>query len=100
MENKELEVKDNGIDKELLKKVVDEETLNAIKENKLTKRALVNAFLELAGEFEQLQKAVNSLYSVITTATGPFLAELFYDLNQNIKKQEKKSSKKNKNTIQ
>lgn len=100
MENKELEIKDDSVNKELLKKIVDEETLKAIQENKITKRALVNAFLELAEEFEQLQKAVNSLYSVITIATGPFLAELFYDLNQNIKKQEKKSSKKNKNIIQ
>lgn len=100
MENNELEKQDSGINQELLKKVVNEETLQAIKENKLTKRALANAFLELAEEFEQLQKAINSLYSVITTATGPFLADLFYDLNQNIKKQEKKSSKKNKNIIQ
>lgn len=100
MENKELEIKDDGVNKETLKKIVDEETLTAIKENKITKRALVNAFLELAEEFEQLQKAINSLYSVITTATGPFLAELFYDLNQNIKKQEKKTSKKNKNIVQ
>ena len=100
MENKELEIKDDSVNKEFLKNIVDEETLKAIQENKITKRALVNAFLELAEEFEQLQKAVNSLYSVITIATGPFLAELFYDLNQNIKKQEKKSSKKNKNIIQ
>lgn len=100
MENNELQKQDSGINQELLKKVVNEETLQAIKDNKLTKRALANAFLELAEEFEQLQKAINSLYSVITTATGPFLADLFYDLNQNIKKQEKKSSKKDKNIIQ
>ena len=96
----QVEVKDNGINKEMLSKIVNEETIKAVKDNKLTKRALTNAFLELAEEFENLQKAVNSLYNVITTATGPFLANLFYDLNQNVKKEEKKLSKKRKNDIQ
>lgn len=98
--NENIEVKDDGINKELLKKIVDEKTLEAIKDNKLTKRAMVNAYLELAEEFENLQKAINSLYNVITTATGPFLADLFYDLNQNVKKEEKRLSKKRKNDIQ
>ncbi len=99
-EEKKVEIKDDGVNKETIKKIVDEETLKAIKDNKLNQRALVNAFLELAEQVEEMNKIISSLYSVLTTVTGPFLADWLYELNQNLLKEEKKNSKKQKNNIQ
>lgn len=99
-EEKKIEVKDDGINKDLLKKIVDEETLKAVKDGKLTQRALVNAFVELAEQVEEMNKIISSLYNVLTTVTGPFLGDWLYELNQNILKEEKKNSKKSKNNIQ
>lgn len=106
MENKQtndIEIKDNGIDKELLKKIVDKETLDAILDNKKNKRALANALIELAEQQEKELKALDNIYSIITTFSSPFLADYFYDLNQNVAKENKKAkntTKKAKNNIQ
>ena len=99
-EEKKIEVKDDGINKDLLKKIVDEENLKAVKDGKLTQRALVNAFVELAEQVEEMNKIISSLYNVLTTVTGPFLGDWLYELNQNILKEEKKNTKKSKNNIQ
>ena len=98
-DKKDIAIKDDGLDKELLKKIVNEETLKAIKEDKLTNRALVNAFVELAGQVEEMNKIISSLYSVLTTITGPFLGDWLFELNQNLLKEEKKNSKNKKNKL-
>lgn len=98
-EEKKVEIKDDGINKDLLKKIVDEETLKAVKDGKLNQRAMVNAFLELAEQMEELNKIVSSLYSVLTTVTGPFLGDWLFELNQNLLKEEKKNSKNKKNKL-
>ena len=99
----EIKITDDGINKDLIQKIVDEKTLEAVKDNKLTKRALANAFVELAEQVEELAKVISSLYNTITTITGPFLADWIYELNQNIIKSQKttkNNSKKSKNNIQ
>lgn len=99
-DKKDIAIKDDGLNKEILKNVVDEETLKAIKDGKLNQRALVNAFLELAEQMEEMNKIISSLYSVLTTITAPFLGDWLYELNQNIMKSQKNTTKKQKNNIQ
>lgn len=100
---KDLQVNDNGVNKDILKKIVDEKTLQAVLDNKLTKRALANSLLELAEQEEKEKEVLDNIYGVITTLGSPFLADYFYDLNQNITKKGKKkknTTKITKNNIQ
>lgn len=89
-EKKEIEVKDTGIDNDILKQLTEEDVLKTIENQELLNRAILNCFAECLAELKKVAKTLDQFNQTVAICGQEKLIDYFGRLNENVKAEEKR----------
>ena len=87
-ETKKVEIKDAGIDKEVLEELAKENILNTLIDDKQIKRVEINFYCELLAELKHLDDSMNNLVNIFTICSHRQITEFFSGVKNNIKREQ------------
>lgn len=112
-EQKKIDVKEGGIDKDVLEVAIKQRVEEALNNPTSIKRIIFNAFCELLSEFKKVSSSIDDLNNLISVIGADKIDAYFRELKGNIKTEaqeqglakkisasHKKSCKKSKITLQ
>lgn len=89
-ENKKVEVKSAGIDKDVLNIMTQEDVLTAISDEKQLNRFKMNLFCELLSQIKELRREFDDFMQMISVCSADKLANFFKELQTNVSEEEKR----------
>lgn len=84
MENKEVEIKKAGIDKDVLDIMKQEDILATLNDEKLSKRAEMNFFCEMLSTIKDMNNAFSEFMNFLTICSADKLKSFFKELQTNV----------------
>ena len=87
---KEVDIRDLGIDKEVLEKILGEDVLKTIDDPKLLNRAILNYFAENFALLNKIAESLEKLQRLFTILGQEKLLDYFGTLKNNFVKEEKR----------
>lgn len=82
-----LEVKDGGIDQDVLDLMVNEDVLGALEDDKQIKRVVLNCFCEFLAELKKVSKSVDDFMETISICSSKKIREFFAEVKDNTQKE-------------
>ena len=75
-------ITDNGINKDVLEKIIKDNALSGNVNERETFRVIVNAFCEMLSELQQMANALNSLNNTVAICGTDKILDYFTETNQ------------------
>ena len=88
MENKEIEVKNAGIDPDVLDIMKQKDILDTLKDEKFSKRAELNFFAEMLSSVKDMNNAFGEFMNFLTMVSADKLKSFFKELQNNVEDEE------------
>lgn len=94
-ETKKVEIKDAGIDKEVVEELAKENILDSLTDEKQIKRVEINFYCEMLAELKHLDNSVDNLANIFSICANRQITEFFSGVSENIKKEQVKKNVEN-----
>lgn len=89
-EKKTIDIREVGIDEDVLEQITKDDVNKIIKDPKLLNRAILNCFAECLSEIKKVTKILNQFNQTISIVSQEKLLDYFGELDKNIKQEEKR----------
>ena len=83
------EIKQAGIDRDVLNILNDEQILASLSDEKSAKRFELNCFCELLSQLKELNKEFDEFAQLLSVCSAQKLADFFRKLNENVEQERK-----------
>ena len=87
-DKKKIEITDAGIDSDVLQELAKGNVLEAVKDDKQIKRAILNCMCEFLSEIKHLSQAADDFLNILTICSSDKLTDFFSKLQDNVKKEQ------------
>lgn len=85
-----MEEKNKGIDLDVVEKMIKDNVMAVVSDQKEMNRAMLNCYCELYSQFKELNKAINEMYTLFSVISGDKVDEFFRKTRENFENEVKR----------